>query len=353
MWMLLLSLALAGVPDETWLAVEGQKVVLVNPEGKQIRGTVVGYEGDRVKLERESDGRMVVVLKHEVSSVILVEQPVEAEPEPEDEADDLSVKGALLEAGGIVKEVGGDVLDDVRPIEDEVDAEEPEPESEVVETGPVLTVPPVEETVITDTVISDTVISDTVISDTVISDTVVGEPVEDAPILDTVVVTVDEPEGPEEELSPDGPVIIDTVIVSEPAAPIPAELTTSPIPVGRSYDDGLRAGRSDAADAGTLGAFAGGFCGTAVATAVPCAFSPILGCATGAVAGTAAPAAAYLLEPTPDYSALPDGEGEYSRGYVEGYTRELRRRRLVMAAIGSGSGLAVGGLTGLVIYGQL
>lgn len=349
MWMLLLSLALAGVPDETWLAVEGQKVVLVNPEGKQIRGTVVGYEGDRVKLERESDGRTVVVLKHEVSSVILVEQPPEPEPDeqPDEAPDELSVKGALLEAGGIVKEVGGDVLDDVRPIEDEVEPEvEPEVKPEVAETsGPVLTVPPVEDAVITDTVTTDTVITDTVITDTVIT--------EEPPILDSVVVVVDdEPESAEDELALDGPVIIDTVIVSGPAAPQPAELTTSPVPVGRSFDEGLRAGRKDAADASTIGAFAGGFCGTAVMTAVPCAFSPILGCATGAVAGTAAPAAAYLLEPTPDYSALPDGEGEYSRGYVEGYTRELRRRRLVMAAIGSGSGLAVGGLTGLVIYGQ-
>ena len=85
----------------------------------------------------------------------------------------------------------------------------------------------------------------------------------------------------------------------------------------------------------------------------PGAFNPVLGCMTGVVAGTAAPAAAYLLEPTPPYDVLPSDEAEYSRGYVDGYTRELRRRRLIMAAIGSGSGLVVGGLTGVVVYSNL
>ena len=180
---------------------------------------------------------------------------------------------------------------------------------------------------------------------------------EAGPISNTIVTdTVVEPGG--DEATPDSevtdetedPVIIDTVIVSEPDPPEPAELTVSPAPVGRTYNEGVRAGRADAADAGTLGAFAGGLCGTAVMTAVPCAFNPVLGCMTGVVAGTAAPAAAYLLEPTPPYDVLPSGEAEYSRGYVDGYTRELRRRRLIMAAIGSGSGLVVGGLTGVVVY---
>ena len=343
MWMLLLSLALAGVPDETWLAVEGQKVVLVNPEGKQIRGTVVGYEADRVKIERESDGRMVVVLKHEVASVVLVETAPTPEPEPPPESPDDpdSVKDAVLEVGGIVKEVGSDALDEIRPAEDEEPTPVAEPEPERVEepAGPTADVPvlPIEDSVVITT--DDTPTPDEgPISNTIVTDTVVepsdGEAAPDSEVTDET----------------EAPVIIDTVIVSEPDPPAPAELTVSPAPVGRTYNEGVRAGRADAADAGTLGAFAGGLCGTAVMTAVPCAFNPLLGCMTGVVAGTAAPAAAYLLEPTPPYEALPSGEEEYSRGYVDGYTRELRRRRLVMAAIGSGSGLIVGGLTGFVIY---
>ena len=347
MWMLLLSLALAGVPDETWLAVEGQKVVLVNPAGKQIRGTIVGYEGDRVKIERESDGRMVVVLKHEVASVVLVETtpPPEPEPPPESPEDPDSVKDAVLEVGGIVKEVGSDALDELRPEGDDeptpvVEAEpvEESPE-EVVAPNPTVPVVPIEDSVV---IAPEDPITDDEgpISNTIVTDT---------------VVETDDDAAPDSEVTEetDAPVIIDTVIVSEPDPPPPAELTVSPAPVGRTYNEGVRAGRADAADAGTLGAFAGGLCGTAVMTAVPCAFNPLLGCVTGAVAGTAAPAAAYLLEPTPPYDVLPSGEEEYSRGYVDGYTRELRRRRLIMAAIGSGSGLVVGGLTGVVFYSGL
>ncbi len=325
MLLLLLSLALAGVPDETWTAVEGQVVVLVNPQGKQIRGTIVRYEGDRVVLERESDGRTVVVLRHEVSSVILVEKAPEPE-EPVSPEGPGTVKEAVVGAGGLVKEAGEEVLEGVRPVKDP-EVVEVEEVVEVVADEPVL---PLEDTV----VVAEADIP-------AISDTVVTE-----------VVVVEGGEGPVEPADEplDGPVIIDTVIVSEPAAPSGAELTSSPIPVGRSYGEGLRAGREAAGSEQVLGAFAGGLCGTAAMAVVPCAFNPLLGCMTGVVAATASPAAAYLIDPTPPIEDLPDDETEFSRGYVEGYTAELRRRRLVMAAIGSGAGLLVGGTTGFVVW---
>ena len=49
---------------------------------------------------------------------------------------------------------------------------------------------------------------------------------------------------------------------------------------------------------------------------------------------------------------LPDDEPEFSRGYVDGYQRELRRKRLIWAALGSGSGLVIGGAAGFAVWYQ-
>ncbi len=337
MLMLLLSLALAGVPDETWEAVEGQKVVLVNPQGQQIRGTIVGYEGDRVLIERDSDGRSVVVLKHEVSTVILVE------PEPEE----TGVKDAIVSAGGLVKEAGEEVLDEVRP--EDVPPPETEPHSE---DAPLLEDDEVDEDSLATE--DEPVLG---VVDTVVVSSGEGDPEDSADPEEDLSTAFDLLSSPDPEategvlLEDDTPVILDTVIVSEPAPPESAELEISPVPSGRSYNEGYLAGSAAAHDGrDPLLAFAGGLCCTASMTAIPCAFSPGLGCLSGVVAGTASPAAAWLLDPEPPYQDLPEDEHEFSRGYVDGYTHELRRRRVLMAAVGSGSGLVVGGLTGFVIF---
>lgn len=59
--------AMAEVSEDTWAQLEGQPVLLTNPQGKEIRGTLLDADGDTIRIER-ADGSVVTVGKSEVAT---------------------------------------------------------------------------------------------------------------------------------------------------------------------------------------------------------------------------------------------------------------------------------------------
>lgn len=84
--LLFSPLALAEVPESTWDGMVGHSVLLTNPQGKEIRGTLLDAEGDTLRIER-ADGSVVTVGKAEVATAKNLSKPAPAptpkEPEPE------------------------------------------------------------------------------------------------------------------------------------------------------------------------------------------------------------------------------------------------------------------------------
>ncbi|MFT5582480.1 MAG: hypothetical protein ACI9VR_000056 [Cognaticolwellia sp.] len=91
--LLFSSMALAEVPDATWDTLVGQSVLLTNPQGKEIRGTLLDAQGETLRIER-ADGSVVTVGKSEVitaknlavytsiSGELKEPEPAPAEPTP-------------------------------------------------------------------------------------------------------------------------------------------------------------------------------------------------------------------------------------------------------------------------------
>ena len=84
-------MALAEVPNDTWDTLVGQSVLLTNPQGKEIRGTLLDAQGETIRIER-ADGSVVTVGKSEVikaksltkstTNINAVEEPAPTPIEP-------------------------------------------------------------------------------------------------------------------------------------------------------------------------------------------------------------------------------------------------------------------------------
>lgn len=84
--LLFSPMALAEVPEATWDTLVGQSVLLTNPQGKEIRGTLLDAEGETLRIERP-DGSVVTVGKAEVTTAkSLSESKPAASPSKEPEA---------------------------------------------------------------------------------------------------------------------------------------------------------------------------------------------------------------------------------------------------------------------------
>ena len=72
--LLFSTMALAEVPEATWETMVGQSVLLTNPQGKEIRGTLLDAQGETVRIER-ADGSVVTVGKAEVVTAKNLSEP--------------------------------------------------------------------------------------------------------------------------------------------------------------------------------------------------------------------------------------------------------------------------------------
>lgn len=72
--LLFSPMALAEVPEATWDTLVGQSVLLTNPQGKEIRGTLLDAEGETLRIERP-DGSVVTVGKSEVIDAKSLSEP--------------------------------------------------------------------------------------------------------------------------------------------------------------------------------------------------------------------------------------------------------------------------------------
>jgi hypothetical protein len=313
LWIhLAVSTAFAEVPEETWPELLGQEVVLTNPDGRTITGTVVRLTDDTVRLRRSSDDRLLEIHKAQVDTAALLNPPEpvdtpEPEPEPEPVAPDVDQSAdALLE-----RALGPETEETETP----EDPAEPETDGGSDAEGVILDSP---------------------------------EDAVDAAAegYDDALATVDEAPRPttSAETQPD----------PEPEAE--AEVgPKAPKAYGPSqYQQGFSAGQLDAGNESVLGAFALGACTAGACTASGCIVNPAVGCLGGVALGVPiAPAWYGVIDPLldePDLLAqMSDEDPEYAVGYVRGYTDELRRRRALMAAAGAGTGVLIGGVTGAVV----
>ncbi|HJN74828.1 MAG TPA: hypothetical protein QGF58_12920 [Myxococcota bacterium] len=147
------------------------------------------------------------------------------------------------------------------------------------------------------------------------------------------------------------------VVVLDEEAPV---LDRPVLGDGKTYAEGLRAGRLDAQTQKIVQPFliSGGV--TCCATAGPCLLSPVFGGCLGLAAGAAGPVYFAGVRPYTIKADLnkkvADEPTEFAAGYVRGYTDEVQRRETLMAAAGAGTGFLVGagiGLVGFVVVSGL
>lgn len=320
LWIhLAVSTAFAEVPEETWPELLGQEVILTNPDGRTITGTVVRLTDDTVRLRRSSDDRLLEIHKAQVDTAALLNPPAPVEPppvvpEPDPVAPDVDESAdALLE-----RALGpsDDAPADPPPADDPADPPAPDD-------------PPAQDDGGTDAVLLESP-----------QDAVDAA----AEGFDDALATVDDAPRPttSAETQPDA---------KPDAAPAPPK-TYGP----SQYQQGFTAGQLDAGNESVLGAFALGACTAATCTAGGCILNPFFGCLGGVALGVPiAPAWYGVVDPLLDepelLAQMSDEDPEYAVGYVRGYTDELRRRRALMAAAGAGTGVLVGGVTGAVVIG--
>ena len=289
--------ALAEVAEQDWPDFVGHEVRLVNPSGKQIEGTILSAEGDEIVIRRTRDDREFTIPKSDVDSCEKLRPTAKK-----------VVEGAKKQTREAASEVA-----------EELDQEA---DRAVDRTGEVIEN---------------------------LGEKIQGtdeEPALAAPAEETEPTPV--AEGAEAEAQAQD---TSDAVEADQAAP---ELERPVLAEGKTYADGLRAGRLEAAEVRMLTPFAVG-AGATCATTTLCVggCGPLGGC-VGVASGAAAPiyyggvrpytlkddlAAEVVNEPT-----------EYAAGYVRGYTDELQRKETVMATAGSVAGLVTGAVLGTGVY---
>lgn len=295
-WMALLSVALASVPDDAWPGLVGQDVVLVNPAGKQIKGHLVSADGDEIVIVRAKDQKRFTIPKADVESA---------------ELQDKSVAGGIA-SGEEIKEKAADAAETVGEASAELVSDAKESTADTVES--------------------------------------VGDKVADAIRDEPVVEPTPEPEV-EPEPSPEG--VVEDTTAPTLERPVLGEGTS----YAEGLQAGRLAAGDDKSFL-PLGVAAGATCcATAAPCVVVPVLGGCAGLAVGAAGPIYyAGVRPYVLKDK--VAAEMVGQPtEYAAGYVRGYTDTIQRRETILAGIGSAAGLAAGLVVGYVgftvLYGGI
>ena len=276
-----LGVASAEVPEEEWAPLVGEEILLTNPAGKQIKGTLLSADGESIVVRRLKDAKEFTIPKGEVATAQLLDPPTEASVDVETPLE--TIVETTEEVAGTVVEGTSEAVESAKEstseaVRDALGKEPPPPDHVPLDEQP------------------------------------------DAPLLDE-----------------DAPILERPVLGD-----------------GKTYAEGLRAGKLDARGEDLVKPFAISAGVTCCATSVPCLVSPIFGGCVGLAAGAAGPVyyagvRPYALKDELNAKVV-DEPTEFAAGYVRGYTDEVQRRETLMAAAGAGAGFLVGAGVGLVGY---
>lgn len=156
-------------------------------------------------------------------------------------------------------------------------------------------------------------------------------PAEDAPAEDAPAE-----DAPAEDAGEDPVEIFDDVPEAPPveAAPVEAEAGGENV-LGLGYRDGYSQGQSDAGLAGNYGLHGlAGFAG---------------GCVIGPCGCVAVPALEAVISPSVPNGGWQAYSPEYQRGYIDGYRREVQKKRVIYSLAGASLGTVVGVGAGIAL----